>query len=94
MVLYFFVNDFSKAVFIDASGFNIHLKRSYGRSRRGTGAIIRMPTVRWCSISLIASLTINGMGFCKAISNSTVNSDVFNEYVDELCRYLRDLREW
>jgi len=88
----YFQNDYSRVVFIDESGFNLHLKRSYGRSRIGTRAIVRMPVVRGRSISLIASLTIDGMGFCKTISNSTVNSDIFNDYVDELCRYLRDVK--
>ncbi|KAI5153030.1 hypothetical protein ENBRE01_3094 [Enteropsectra breve] len=35
---------------------------------------------------------INGMGYCKVISNSTVNGDIFAEYITELCRYLRDER--
>ncbi|KAI5152742.1 hypothetical protein ENBRE01_2970 [Enteropsectra breve] len=30
------------------------------------------------------------MGYCKVISNSTVNGDIFVEYITELCRYLRD----
>ncbi|KAI5150378.1 hypothetical protein ENBRE01_1459 [Enteropsectra breve] len=85
-----FQNDFSRAIFIDESSFNLHLKRSYARSRQGTRAIVVAPTVRGRSISLIASMGINGMGYCKVISNSTVNGDIFAEYITELCRYLRD----
>lgn len=85
-----FNNDFSRAVFIDESSFNLHLKRSCARSRRGTRAIVTVPTVRGRSISLIASMTINGIGYCKTISNSTVNGDIFAEYTEELCKYLRD----
>lgn len=90
----YFENNFSKAVFIDESGFNLHLKRSYGRSRRGTRVIVKMPAVRGRSVSLLGSHTVDGMGFCKTITNSTVNSEIFNVYIDELCRYLKDVKKW
>jgi transposase len=90
----YFENNFSYAVFIDESGFNLHLKRSYGRSRQGSRAISRIPVVRGRSISLLASLTIEGMGFCKTICNSTVNGEIFSEYLEELCVYLRDIKKF
>ena len=36
-------------------------------------------------------MTINGMAYCKTISNSIVNADIFTEYINELCAYLRDI---
>ena len=86
-----FSNDFSRIVFIDESSFNLHLQRSYGRSKKGDRANVVTPTVRGRSISLLASMKIKGMGHCKTISNSTVNANVFNEYMNELCIYIRDV---
>ena len=86
-----FNNDFSKDVFIDELSFNLHLKRYNARSKKGTSAIVTVPTIRGRSISLLASMTINGMTYCKTISNSTVNADIFTEYINELCAYLRDI---
>lgn len=87
----YFNNDYSGAVFIDEAGFNLHLRRSYARARRGERANIRIPTVRGRSITLIASMMNNGMKYCKIISNSTVNADIFSQYVNDLCAYLRDV---
>ena len=36
-------------------------------------------------------MTINGMEYFKIIANSTVNVDIFTEYINELCAYLRDI---
>ena len=77
-----FNNDFSKAVFIDESSFNLHLKRSHARSKKGTRAIVTVPTIRGRSISLLTSMIINGMAYCKTISNLTVNVDIFTEYIN------------
>jgi hypothetical protein len=83
-------NNFSSAVFIDESSFNLHLQRTQVRSTIGTRAIVRVPTVRGRSVSLIASMTINGVAYCRTIANSTVNGDTFSSYIFELCTYLRD----
>lgn len=88
-----FDNDYSKAVFVDECSFNLHLKRSFARSKIGTRAVVRTPTVRGRSITLIASMLMNGMGFCKTITNSTVNSSIFNDYLKSLCEYMRDVLE-
>lgn len=85
-----FKNDFSRVVFIDESSFNLHLKRTQARSKSGTRAIVKVPTVRGRSVSLLASMTINGMGHCKTIANSTVNATIFSEYIMEVCTYLKD----
>ena len=31
------------------------------------------------------------MGYCKTNANSTVNADIFTEYITELCCYLKDV---
>lgn len=87
----FFNSDFSTAIFIDETSFNLHIKRSKARSKKGTRALINVPAVRGRSVSLIGSMTINGMGYCKTISHSTVNGNIFLEYIKELCHYSRDV---
>lgn len=88
----FFSGDFSKAIFVDESSFNLHLKRTMGRSKQGTRANVTVPTIRGRSVSLIASISINGMCHCKTIANSTVNANIFSEYLHELCLYLKDIK--
>lgn len=83
-----FNNDFSRVVFIDETSCNLHVKRSQARSRKGTRAIVNIPTVGGRLISMIASLSINKMCYCKTSTNSTVNADIFSTYISELCAYL------
>ncbi|KAF7684893.1 hypothetical protein CDIK_4358, partial [Cucumispora dikerogammari] len=87
-----FQNDLSSAVFIDVSGFNLELKRSYARAGQGRRAIVHEPTIKGRNISLNPNLTTGGMGYCKVISNSTVNAEIFSDYINELCIYLRDVK--
>ena len=87
----FFLGDYRKIIFIDETSFNLHLRRTRSRSKIGTRANVMVPTVRGRSISLIASMSINGMHFYKIVSNSTVNSNIFNDYINELCQYLQDV---
>jgi len=87
-----FPNEFDEAIFVDESPFNLHLKRQQARSKKGTRANIRIPTVRGRSVSLIASIGIGGMHFSKIIDNSTVNGDIFASYIKELCSFLRDVK--
>lgn len=71
-------------IFIDESGFNLHLRRSCARSRVNTPACVTIPTVRGRNVSLIAAININGIIFKEIISNSNVNSNIF-------CEFLRNL---
>jgi len=88
----FFIGDYRRLVFIDEISFNLHLSRKNGRSKRGTRTNVTVPTVRGRSITLISSLTINGMPYSKVVINSTVNANIFSEYIRELCRYLKEVR--
>lgn len=71
-----FNGDYSKAVFVDESGFNLHLQRNHRRSKTGTCANTVVPTVRGRSIILLAILNIDGLQYCKTKSNSTVNGHI------------------
>ena len=86
----YFSVDYSKIVFADESSFNLHLQRTYARSRVGTRANVTIPTVRTRSISLISSISHTRICFSKVISVTTVNADVFSEYLKELCDFLRN----
>ena len=68
----------------------MHLRLSYASARRRESTNIRITTVRGRSITLISSMN-NGMKYCKIISNSTVNADIFSQYINELCVYLLDV---
>lgn len=87
-----FSTDYSAMIFVDESSFNLHLRRQQARSRRGTRANIIVPVVRGRSITLISSVSISGMMYSKTITASTVNAEIFNEYVRELCVFLRDVK--
>jgi len=84
-----FANGYEKAIFVDESPFNLHLKRSIARSKKGTRANVKVPTIRGRSVSLLASISIDGMGFSKVIDNSTVNGAIFADYIRELCNHLK-----
>lgn len=84
----FFNAEISKAVFVDESSFNLHLRKSFARSKVGTRVNIILPAVRGRSVTLIGALSINGIVFKKIISNTTVNGDVFSNCFRELCESL------
>ena len=71
-------------IFIDESGFNCHLRRSKARSRENTPARVQIPTIRGRNVSLIAAMNIRGMVYTKVISISTVNTNIFCEFLREL----------
>lgn len=84
--------DCSNVIFVDESPFNLHMQRMQARSKKGTRANLAIPTVRGRNASLIASLGIEQMHTSKIIANRTVNSAIFNEYINDLCRNLRDVK--
>uniref|UniRef100_A0A0N5BH91 Paired domain-containing protein n=1 Tax=Strongyloides papillosus TaxID=174720 RepID=A0A0N5BH91_STREA len=86
----YFNNDYSKIVFVDESSFHLHIQRTFSRSKKGTRSNVKVPTIRGRSVTLIASISISQMCHCKVISNSTVDADIFSEYLEELCMYIRD----
>lgn len=71
-----FNTDYSKVVFVNESGFDLHIQRSHGRSKIGTRENVLAPTVRGRSITLLASLNIDGLQCCNTISHSTVDGDI------------------
>ncbi|KAF7684921.1 hypothetical protein CDIK_4330, partial [Cucumispora dikerogammari] len=84
------ISDYSNIVFVDESSFNLHIRRTRGRSRVGLRVNIVVPTVRGRSISLICSISAVGLVYSKVIAHSTVNSDIFSTYLEEMCNYLKN----
>ncbi|XP_037808318.1 uncharacterized protein LOC119601452 [Lucilia sericata] len=73
-----------KIIFIDESGFNYHLRRNKARSRVNTAAHVIVPTVRGRNVSLIAAMNIHGVLHKKIVANSSVNTDIFTHFLEEL----------
>lgn len=63
-----------KIVFIDECGFNLHLRRSQSRSRRGSRARVVVSAVRGRNVTLIAGMASQGVLHTTIIANSTCNS--------------------
>jgi len=76
--------DRNKITFIDESGFNLHLKRGYGRSKGGTNASIEIPTVRGRISSLLLAVNQSGVLYHKLIADGTCNASKFNIFISEL----------
>jgi hypothetical protein len=68
--------DASKLVFIDECGSNIALTRLYSRSPQGTRAYGSVPRNRRANITLLASLSLQGMGEAFILEGSA-DSAVF-----------------
>lgn len=48
-------------VFIDEAGFNMHIKRTFGRSQKGTPARTTVPTQRGVSITILGAICAAGI---------------------------------
>lgn len=79
-----------KIIFIDESGFNYHMRPTKARSKANTSAYIILPTVRGRNVSLLAAMNIQGILFKKIISTSSVNSDIFCGFLEELINKLQE----
>lgn len=70
-------------VFIDEAGFNVSMRTKSGRSAVGTSAYVSVPAIRTKNISIIASMTNNGMVDYK-VNDRPVNGDDFKSYLNNL----------
>ncbi|KAI8136503.1 hypothetical protein BJV82DRAFT_484621, partial [Fennellomyces sp. T-0311] len=48
--------DYMKCIFIDEAGFNLHIKRTFGRSKRGKPAKAVVPKNRGVTISILGAI--------------------------------------
>jgi transposase len=75
--------DASKLVFIDECGSNIALTRVYARSPKGKRVYGSVPRNRRANITLLASLSFQGMGEAFVLEGSA-DTAVFELYVEQI----------
>lgn len=87
-----FLNNFHndmQNIFIDESGFNLHLRRRQGRSHRGQLVQQLVPQTRGTNISLIMAINNNEVLYCKCVTGA-VNALVFKEFLQSLLMICRN----
>jgi transposase len=72
-----------RLVFVDEMGANISLAPVYAWSRRGERALASVPRNWGKNVTLLASMSIRGMGPCLAVEGSTT-SEVFEAYLEHV----------
>ena len=70
-------------VFVDECGANTSLHRLYAWSRRGERAPSSAPRDRGTNVTLLASMSLEGMGPCLAVEGPTTKA-VFETYVERV----------
>jgi transposase len=73
--------DAKRLVFVDEMGANIALAPMYAWSRRGERALASVPRNWGKNITLLASMSLEGMGPCLAVEGSTT-TEVFEAYLE------------
>ncbi|CAG8702315.1 4957_t:CDS:1 [Cetraspora pellucida] len=81
------INIYRNMVYIDETGFNLHLSKLKSRVHRGQPAIRKVISNREKNISVIAAINENGVLHYKSILGS-VNSEIFAIFIDELLRII------
>jgi transposase len=70
-------------VFVDECGVNTSMHRLYAWSRRGERAPCSAPRNWGANVTVLASMTLNGMGPCLAVEGPTTKA-VFETYVERV----------
>ena len=82
--------DARRPVLVDEMGANTSLSPRYAYSPKGRRAYAQIPRNRGANTTLLASMTLEGMGPCLAVEGSTT-ATVFEAYVEKvLAPSLRD----
>jgi transposase len=72
-----------RLVFVDEMGANISLAPLYAWSRRGERALASVPRNWGKNVTLLASMSMEGMGPCLTVEGSTT-SEVFEAYLEQV----------
>jgi transposase len=72
--------DDMKNVFIDESGFNLHMRRNYGRSLAGARSSSTVPTIRGRNVTLLSTMNAGGVIHYKIFVGSCTSA-IFSEFV-------------
>ena len=73
--------DANRLVFVDEMGTNTSLAPVYAWSRRGERALFEVPRNWGANVTLLASMSAEGMGPCLAVEGSTTKA-VFETYLE------------
>ena len=71
-----------KLVFVDETGTNTSLSPRYAYSPKGRRAYAQVPRNRGANTTLLASMSLEGMGPCLAVEGATT-ATVFEAYVEK-----------
>ena len=72
-----------KLVFVDEMGTNTSLSPRYAYSPKGSRAYAQVPRNRGANTTLLASMSIQGMGPCLAVEGATT-ATVFEAYIEKV----------
>jgi DDE superfamily endonuclease len=72
-----------RLVFVDEMGRNTSLASLYAWSRRGERALASVPRNWGANVTLLASMSLRGMGPCLAVEGSTTR-EVFETYLEQV----------
>jgi transposase len=72
-----------RLVFVDEMGTNTSLTPQYAWSRRGERAHARVPRNWGANVTLLASMSVRGMGPCLAVEGPTTKA-VFEAYLEQV----------
>ena len=75
--------DPKQLVFVDEMGVHTSLASLYGYSRKGERVHLQVPRNRGKNTTLLASITLSGMGETMAVEGST-DREVFDAYVEHV----------
>jgi transposase len=70
-------------IFIDETGINLSLARTYARSHEGMRAYSKRPYVRGQNISLIGAIALKGFIGAMTVEGGT-NGDVFRVFIEQI----------
>jgi transposase len=71
-----------RLVFVDEIGTNTSLAPLYAWSRRGQRALCSAPRNWGANVTLLASVSAEGMGPCLVVEGSTTRREVFEAYLE------------
>jgi transposase len=74
-------------IWVDETGFNLHLRRRCGRSTRGTRATAVVPSARGRNISVVAAMSETGL-LHHQVHLGAYNSDLFSIWIQQLGQIL------
>jgi transposase len=81
-------NDALELIWVDETGFNLHIRRKFGRAQKGHRASIQVPTQRGKNISIAAAMSYNGL-LTISINFCALDVHKFGQFVESLCELLR-----